>query len=80
MLSGAKKKKKSCLSYLPDTVINPALSQRPRKISTFLRTLESEKCGKLVPFQSAEVSLLTATLRLFFWLVVSCPRCDRQPE
>lgn len=60
----------SALCLTTASVINPALSQRPRKNIHIVRKLKPEKLGELVPFQSTEGSLLTATLRLFFsgWL------------
>lgn len=72
--------KRSCLS-LPDTAsfINPAFSWRPRKISAFWGN-ERQRNGEAGAFSVRWGFCADRTLRLFFWLVVSCPRCDRQPE
>lgn len=68
MCSRCLEPKEAVPSFLPGaaSVINPAVTD-PEKYPRFEEIRVREMGGKLVPFQSTEGSLLTATLRLFFF-------------
>lgn len=64
------------LSLAPRTARGPRKKKYPQFEEIRVREMEESRCL----FHSAEGSPLTAALSLLFLVVVSCPRCDRQPE